>query len=265
MAQGVSHEKLGGMVHLLPREVGPTISSALAVVPREIVLQCFSFLSTKDLARAKGVCKSWKALIAPSICSDVTQLPNDLMSHAFSFLSTEDLASASRVCKEWQVSVSHVWDSLDLRRVIPSLQVIDQTVWERHFHLAALGMDARGAPAIDRRVAIPFLKRLSSHVEENAGITLLTMPKGLTFSKLIALVSAPKQGHATRIKFIWPRIKEMLGDVAVDKTYTVAITNSVLKESRNKAYGIQNELAQRNGGELPGVLTVAISGLFNKH
>ena len=132
-----------------------------------------------------------------------TVLPDDLVSHALSFLSPEDLARASGVCREWNKLSADLWQAFDLKKIC---KVIDQAVWERHVDLATLGLDASGAPAIDKRIAIPFIKRLSRQVEGDAGVTLLTMPKGLTLNKLIALAAAPKQGPATQFRYIWPRI-----------------------------------------------------------
>jgi hypothetical protein len=183
--------------------------------------------------------------------SAATVLPDDLLTQVLSFLSPEDLARASGVCREWSNLSAEVWKDFDLNKIC---KVIDQAVWERHVDLATLGLDASGAPAIDKRVAIPFIKRLSRQVEGDAGVTLLTMPKGLTLNKLIALAAAPKQGPARQFRHIWPRIVHEFGNIAVDKTYTVAITNSVLKGSRNKNIAVQRALAQGNGGELPGVL-----------
>ena len=192
--------------------------------------------------------------------SAATVLPDDLVSHALSFLSPEDLARASGVCREWNKLSAELWKDFDLKKIC---KVIDQAVWEKHVDLATLGLDASGAPAIDKRIAIPFIKRLSSQVEGNAGVTLLTMPKGLTLNKLIALAAAPKQGPATQFRYIWPRIVEELGNVAVDKTYTVAITNSVLKDSRNKSIDVQRALAQGNGGESARSSTSSDPCLFN--
>ena len=186
--------------------------------------------------------------------SEAPALPDDLVSHALSFLSPEDLARASGVCREWNKLSADLWQAFDLKKIC---KVIDQAVWERHVDLATLGLDASGAPAIDKRVAIPFIKRLSRQVEGNAGVTLLTMPKGLTLNKLIALAAAPKQGPATQFKYIWSKIEEVLGNIAVDKTYSVAVTNSVLKDSRKKSLDAQRALVQGNGGELPGVLLAA--------
>ena len=184
-------------------------------------------------------------------------LPSELMTHAFSFLAPEDLARASGVCKDWQVmgSSEDLWREFDLRKVC---RVFDKGVWETHFDLGAVGIDASGAEPMNKRTVIPFLIRLSRQVEGNAGVTLLTMPKGLSLNKLIRLAAAPKQGEAVNFGYVFFTIIEQHGDVAVHKTHTIAITNFILKESRNKSLSEQRTLLQRHEcHELPGLLSVA--------
>ena len=184
-------------------------------------------------------------------------LPPELMTYAFSFLSPEDLARASGLCKDWRLlgSSEHLWQEFDLHKVC---RVFDQEVWETHFDVGSVGVDASGAEPMNKRTVIPFLIRLSRQVEANAGVTLLTLPKGLTLNKLITLGAAPKQGEAVEFRYIWPCIIDDHGDVAVPKTQTLAITNFFLKESRDKTLSEQRALAQRHEcHDLPSFLSMA--------
>ena len=237
----------------LPENLRPTTEQRFAAVNN--YLMTFSFYASLVQQSLSRISKDISTEPAPA----QPGMPSDLTLQAFGFLSPEDLARASLVCKDWRAfaSTNRLWQVFDLSKVCPSLKIIDEAVWERHVDLAALGLDASGAPAIDKRALLPFIKKLSSQVESDAGVTLLTMPKGLTLNKLIRLVAAPKLGPATQFQWIWPRIVEVLGNVAVDKTYTLAMTNSVLKDRSNKTIDAQRVLVQKNGGELPGFLPAA--------
>ena len=196
---------------------------------------------------------------SPEPAAPTASLPDDMMRHAFTFLSPQDLARASGLCREWRALASskELWDAFDLSK---RCKVIDQGVWEKHVNMAALELDASGAPPIDKRQVIPFLKKVSKQVEGNAGVTLLTMPKGLTLQKLIRLAAAPKKGAATFFKaeeVDMLRIAKDIGVIDVHKTYTVAITNSVLKDTRYEDVDVHSAAVQQHGGELPNFLAVS--------
>ncbi len=185
-------------------------------------------------------------------------LSRELILHIFSFLSPKDLGRTACVYREWEILANDksLWN---LKKLFPSLQVIDETVWETHVDLAALGLSIEDAPPIQKR-DISILKTLIFlGVEDNAGITVLTMPKGLTLNKLVKLARSPKQGNRTNFNYISPRVLEELGDVFVEKTYRVAITNSVLQRSRNLFVRAQEKLVNSLYCELqmPEVLPVA--------
>ena len=155
------------------------------------------------------------------------------------------------------VSVNAVLTSADLKKMFPKLEVIDEAVWETHVDLTALGMSVKDASPIDANT-ISVLKALfaSLQVEGDAGITLLTMPRGLTLNKLVKLAAFPKQGNEAKFRYIEEALKAF-GNAPVDKTYRVAITNSVLKGSRRLPVDKQHELVKGMGCEMPGVLPAA--------
>ena len=148
--------------------------------------------------------------------------------------------------------------SLDLKKMFPKLEFLDEAIWETHVSLDALEMSVKDAAPIDA-YTISILKTLfaSLQIEEDAGITLLTMPKGLTLNKLVKLASSPKQGNVAKFKYIWPDALKALGDTPVDKTYRVAITNNVLIGSRKLSVDKQRELVKKMGCEMPGMLPAA--------
>ncbi len=180
----------------------------------------------------------------------------------FGFLSPEDLGRTSCVCREWQVMASedHLWRALDLKKIF-RLTLLDEKVWETHVDCAALGLDLTGAPPLTQnKETVRFLKglcaQICAQVEGDAGITLLTLPKGLTLNKLEKLASSPKQGNAAKF-LLWAGVSKTFGDAPVDKTYRVLITNNVLKGSRMLTVYKQHELGEKMGWEMPGMLPVA--------
>ena len=178
-------------------------------------------------------------------------LPDELALRIFGFLSPEELGRASCSCREWRrlASDQSLWDAFNLKELYPGFNVIDEKVWEKHIELNALDIDATGAPSLDNRTLIPVVSRLSKQVEGGAGVTLLTIPKGLTFDKLLELPGAPARGLVSK------EFSEKFGDIPVDKTYVVAITNAILANSRN-IYSEQEKLVNSLGCEMPRVLPV---------
>jgi len=55
----------------------------------------------------------------------------------------------------------------------------------------------------------------------------LTIPKGLTFNTLVKLAGSHKVGNAAKFRYIWNRISNEIGNIPVDKTYRIVITNNV--------------------------------------
>ena len=85
---------------------------------------------------------------------------------------------------------------------------------------------------------------LMTEIEGDAGITVLTIPKGLTFNTLVKLAGSPKVGNTPKFRYIWDRISSEIGDIPVDKTYRIVITNNVFKKSRNLSVSDQKALVK---------------------
>ncbi len=147
--------------------------------------------------------------------------------------------------------------AIDLKKQFPKLEIFDGSVWETHANLTTLGLHISDEPPLNVSL-IPFLKTLfaSWKIEDDAGITILTLPAGLTLRKLAKVAVSPKCGNPTKLEDIWENALKALGDVPVERTYRVAITNNVLKGSRKLSVNNQSSL-QESGGTLPGVLPVA--------
>ncbi len=73
------------------------------------------------------------------------------------------------------------------------LTIIDEVAWKEHFVLpesvsfddASQFNPVTALPTIDRHLSLP--------IEADAGVTLLTLPRGLTFNKLVELGKSPAQ------------------------------------------------------------------------
>lgn len=188
----------------------------------------------------------------------IESLPQELLLNIFGFLSPKELGRISPVCREWKMLASDdlLWNAFEKK--LSSLKVIDAKVWETHVDLAKLGIKTEDDSPVNMRSEIAMLTELSSvEIEGDAGFTVLTMPEGLTFNKLMTLARNPKLGNATDFRYIWFRITDELGDTPVQKTYKVAISNSVLKGSRNLSVSEQQKLVNKYGCEMPGVLPAA--------
>ena len=188
-----------------------------------------------------------------------TVFEGDLIRHIFGFLSHAGLGMVSRVCKEWKniTSDNFLWSTLNLKNLFPKLQVLDGKVWEAHVDMKTYGLDASGDFPQDKQL-IKTLKNFSSlQVESESGITLLTLPRGLTFNKLQEFARSSKESNATQFGYIASGISEEFGDIAIGQTCRVVITNNVLQGSRHLSVAAQQDLLDILGCKLPEMLTVA--------
>ena len=179
----------------------------------------------------------------------------------FSNLSANELGISCLVNKQWRTlaSMPGLWNALDLRKFSPLLKIFDELDWTTHIDLSSLSLSIADAPPLDKRKVIPVLKRLLSSlsIEGNSGVTLLTIPKGLTLNKLVNLAGSPKLGNATNFGDIWSSISAKLGDIPVDKTYRIVITNNILMASRNLSLRAHKKLVHKFGCEMPSILEAA--------
>ena len=193
--------------------------------------------------------------VQPANQVTINALPLEVLGVIFGYLSPEQLAKACRVSKLWNAVASqeHLWNVFDLKTLFPKLSILDSQVWNDHIDLNAFGLSFADAEPLNKRKVILELKRLFAvlKVEGDAGITLLTIPKGLSFNKLVKLAGCPIKGNKAAFKYIWDRITAELGDVVVQKTYRVAITNNILVGSRDKSSYVQQLLVKKFGCDKP--------------
>jgi hypothetical protein len=192
----------------------------------------------------------------------LSQLPEEILLTIFRFLGVIALTKCSEVSRKWRrlASEETLWKAFDLKNISPLLKVFDESDWVTHVDLSAYGLSIEDAPPLNKRRVIPDLKRClsSTQIEGNAGITLLTIPKGLTFNILVKLAESPKVGNKPKFRHIWDRITNEIGDIPVDKTYRIVITNNVLKKSRNLSFSDHKALLCQKGYEMPKVLEATV-------
>lgn len=187
--------------------------------------------------------------------SPISSLPDEILLKIFGDLSPKDLCQASCVSKHWNQLASDklIWQAFDLKKMFPSLKIIDQAVWQAHYKFAMLELSMDEDDSLNKRIIILALQRLftSLQIEDKAGITLLTIPKGLTTHKLKILLSCMPGCYFE------PDFMEELKHVSADRTYTIAITNAILKGSERLSTSRQQDFIKEKGCEMPTILEAA--------
>jgi len=165
-------------------------------------------------------------------------IPPDILQLIFAYLPIADLLRASLVSKKWCKLASSgqtLWKSLPVEKLLPHAAIYDAKFWEEFADIESLGLSFEGdGPAYlkNKREYIELLW-MASKVEHQRGITILTLPKGLTEEILLGLIEEPMKGQTFNMTNITLEIDWDLfeGNQGLDKTYKFVITNEVLKNS----------------------------------
>ncbi len=189
-------------------------------------------------------------------------LSPELILNIFSYLPPKDLARAGRVSKDWKEFTSDplLWKAFDVKKLFPNLSIFDEKAWPIYFNLTEFGLSVEDTPKADYRFDIPVLYTLfKSNRIRPSGLTILTIPEGLSLCKLEKMASSLQFGNPTKIDFIAPIIRNLYGDITVKRTYRVILTNDILEgtlgfeEMDAKKKIVEEEVKC----ELPGFLAVA--------
>lgn len=203
---------------------------------------------------------SWKSEQKKSN-GNINTIPWELISMAFSFLSPENLGRACCVCRKWNElgSSKNLWDAFDLKKIFPMLKILDEAEWRTYVDLSSLEIQMEDNLPVNKRIVISKLRKIlsSKAIDVKSGLTLLTMPNGLTFNKLRKIACSPKQGNPTCFKEVWNLYANQLGNEPIKKTYRVIITNSIFKESDKMSYQRHQELIEKNGCKIPEAMPMA--------
>ena len=186
--------------------------------------------------------------------------PSDILVEIFGYLSPKELGQACRVCKLWNALASQerLWNAIDLKKLFPKLSIIDEKVWKDHVDLVKSGLSFDDAQPLKKRAAILELKRLFAvlKVEDDAGITLMTIPKGLSFDKLAPLAGCPIMSEKSIDRYTWTQLMQDLGDITAQKTYRVAITTNIIVNTTDMRSYEQQDLVNTLGCEKPKMIEV---------
>jgi len=178
----------------------------------------------------------------------IKNLPNELLLRIFRSLSLADLGRAACVCQAWNnlSSDSSLWQ--DLGKFFPYLHIFDERSWKSYGNLSQLEIGPTIKAQDDNRRIVETLQKLFQLLgkDDKKGITLVTMPKGLS---LRALVEKYPMFCISPIVFSF--IKEELWDIPILKTYKVAIINKFFEESRGLSRDEQDVFVHKMGCEIP--------------
>jgi len=190
-------------------------------------------------------------------------LPFDLLRSIFSNLSQNDLTNCSLVCHNWK-NITSVCFKLDQ---LHNFQSYDANYWENHFDLPSLGLDVTDAPQYIKRDLSKIIQSLQIfglpypnddqikpiwYLLLNQPINppieklfFLTLPKGLTISKLLEikdLESCP-QNFTDVVNLMFPdkeRVTEILDDIPLERSLQIIM----LKVSIGKGPNTLKQLAE---------------------
>lgn len=190
----------------------------------------------------------------------IYDVPISVVRQIFSFFATNELRSSSCACRAWRKigSTNSLWDALDIKKEFPQLKIIDGETWMRHLHFRYHAIDVSDAPSLEKHkretlIAVGALYSLKT--EENNGVTLLTVPKGLDESILAWLAKTPKPGNYSVQILRHIQFEESF--YVNNSTKIVAMTNSVLLGSRGLNIHEQFELLESKGCSMPTFLAAA--------
>jgi hypothetical protein len=199
------------------------------------------------------------------VISGSSSLPARMWMHVFSLLPLlEGLSRVSRVSKAWCVLAAsdQVWKNFNIVSLFPLLRTIDADTWITHIDCEKFGFDPTGAPTYQKaavKADILFLRQLFPRVEGNAGVTMLTLPKGLNLIKLIEGAKSPKTGNPVDVSCYLEPILKDLGGKTLNETVRIFITNNILEGSREKISIEEDAMVSAAGGERTQTLaTVAL-------
>ncbi|MBS0620510.1 MAG: F-box protein, partial [Verrucomicrobia bacterium] len=179
------------------------------------------------------------------------RLPPELIQRIFNSLSSAGLCRAALGCKLWYAHV----------REVRCLQfpVIKEDGWRKFVDLEKYGLkfDELEFPSRED-LMVPALD-LARHVEEDQGVSIIAIPKGLSLSKLLAI--AEEWGVPRR--YIWAEIEPAIGTLETKRPYIALISNSVLQGSRDKTNRLSDAFVQEKGYEVPSTIELLSLMVFN--
>ena len=204
--------------------------------------------------------------VREAIKSDVGTLPSEVILKIFYDLDRIALTSCLLVCKPWKVLASNedLWDALMLKEI-----AFGKKQWQTYFG------DVGEEPPLPKGIweilksPCPFFS--GKKVKDTHGLVLIPETvdgKPLNLTALGKLVKAPKEGHATKYRYMWDEIvNDKNINQATAKSHWALMTNDVVPGTRNKSYADQQTLIAemaKQTYEVPPLLDAAIC-IFMHH
>ncbi|MBS0620678.1 MAG: F-box protein [Verrucomicrobia bacterium] len=231
----------------------------------------------------------------PNRSCPIGMMPVEILQHIFRYLSDEEQFNVVKTCKAWQEQV--VWgrvkvfntsewaknthlqmklfqiifppsyvDRFNVAKASKALQeeaersrgtLINASEWEKYIYLEVSGLSFEGLVVPSREVLTPVVYNLAHLGENDQGVSVIAIPKGLSLSKL--LVIAEEWG--VRPYYIWEEVVPAIGAIETQWPYYAVISNSVLQGSRGKTIQERDALVQSVGCAVPStteLLTVMV-------
>ncbi len=207
---------------------------------------------------------------------------NGLLERIFEYVGPQGLGALSSVSKLIRSFVfdsgpdsmgGRLWRGLndsewtDYLKLPAKCSMIDQGVWRTNPRLSqfliANGLEMPESLGLDWRMdVLPGLKAVDSlKIENDAGMTYIVVPKGVTFRMLSGLF-AQALGKPTCFEFISSSVSAAYWDIPVETAYAFVITNSVIENSRRTPLQKRIELPGKNGCEvIDGIEQLALLAL----
>jgi hypothetical protein len=129
--------------------------------------------------------------------------------------------------KQWKALSEEecLWKKLDLRRVFPSMIVLNKAFWEKYVDLKKHDLEIKETP-LNRKSIMDLKKFMSLKIEREGPVTLVTVPKNLNLDKLEAVAQSPKRGNPTSLCFkVYDLHLKKLKEISVNETYRVALSS----------------------------------------
>lgn len=197
-------------------------------------------------------------------------LPTELVvDQIFTRFSWRELPRLAQVCRGWNVCAldKALWKTFDVQKEFP-VKLFDEKVWRERLNLEKSMVSFDGLEPLDNRAIFPLLCKFfdeldeeSCAIEENAGLTILTLPQYLSLEELIEIKNASENCDELQLVF-GQGIVPLFGKTRVEKCHRVLVTNSVLTWSRRQLFFSIDGLSKKMGCSSPHVVEAAALGLL---
>ena len=187
-------------------------------------------------------------------------LQDDVLLEIFGFLSAQGLIQAALVNRQWKKLVFDPisWSPRALPEQ-PKLKITNIS-WPDPTVVFRVDLNAMRPSPRDQRALTCYLSWKFEHLQteeiwrcgrlqtqENVEVAVFTVLKGLTINHMLQIGTDPRWGKPITFNFSWDRILEVLGDAPVEETYQVAITMSMLQDTRHQPVTAHQKILKKMG------------------